>query len=281
MISIQKLRRFSGQMLKGVLVVLLLIWSLLPIVWIVLTSLKKRVDIFASPPKLLFSPSLDAYRDVLSMGHSSSILPNLKNSTVVALGTSLFVLVLASLAGFAFSRYVFPGRRPLLYTVLASRLLPPITAVIPVFLMMSSIKLTDTSWSLILIYTAFNVPLGIWMMKTFFDTVPLDLEEAAMIDGTSRLGALWRVTLPLAGPGFAATAIFVFVSAWNEFMFAFIFTTVRAVTMPVVISQTLGEMQIYWQQMATEATIVILPVLLFSFFLQQHMVRGLTAGALK
>jgi len=281
MISIRKLTRLSGQILKGGLVALLLAWSLLPIVWIVLTSFKKRVDIFAYPPKILFRPNVDAYRDSLSVGHSFSVLPNVKNSVVVALGTTLSVLILASLAGYAFSRYVFPGRRTLLYATLASRLLPPITAVIPLFLMMSSIGLIDTYQVLILIYTAFNVPFATWMMKTFFDGVPRELEEAAMIDGASRLGALRRVTLPLAGPGFGATAMFVFVSAWNEFMFAFIFTSVRARTMPVVISETLGEMQIYWQQMATQATIVILPVLLFSFFLQRHMVKGLTAGALK
>jgi multiple sugar transport system permease protein len=146
---------------------------------------------------------------------------------------------------------------------------------------MRDLRLLDTPWSLIIIYSALMIPFATWMMKSFFDSIPIDLEEAAMIDGTTKVGALRHVTIPLAAPGLAATAIFVYVLSWNEFMFAFMFTSVKSQTIPVVLSLTLGEMQIYWQRMAAEATIIILPVLIFSYFLQRHMVKGLTAGALK
>ncbi len=266
---------------KIIAVTLLLSWSLMPILWIILTSLKTRVDIFTSPPKFIFQPNLDAYKEILSFGVSLSIIDNIKNSLIIALSTTLMVLILSAIAAYAFSRYTFPARRTLLFVILGTRLLPPITALVPLFLMMRDLRLLDRPLSLIIIYTALMIPFATWMMKSFFDGIPVELEEAALIDGTSKLGALRHVTIPLAAPGLAATAIFIFVLAWNEFMFAFMFTSVKSQTVPVVLSLTLGEMEIYWQRMAAEATILILPVLFFSYFLQRHMVKGLTAGALK
>lgn len=274
-------RKRAINVIKWAAVILLLFWTLLPIYWIFVTSLKTRIDIFTIPPKTIFTPTLDAYRELLRPTGSLSILDNMRNSIVVALITTILVILIGSLAAYSLSRYRFTSRSTFMYGILGSRLLPPITAIVPLFLMMNSLKLVDTVWGLILIYTALDLPFAIWMLKSYFDSISIELEEAALIDGSSRLGALRYVTVPLAAPGMAATAIFAFVLAWNEFMFAFIFTSVRSQTMPVVISKTVGEMQTYWGRMAAEAVLVMLPVLFFTFFLQRHMVKGLSAGALK
>lgn len=262
------------------LVALLLVWSLLPIVWNILTSLKGRSDIFASPPRLLFEPDLSAYAKFLG-GGSNAIWPRFGNSVVVSAGTTVAVIVLASLAAYALSRFRFRGRRAILIGMLATRLLPPITAAVPLFLLANSYGLVDTQAALILIYTGLNLPFAAWMLKGFFDAVPAELEQAAQIDGCTALQSLRHVTLPLAAPGLGAAAIFVFVLAWNEFMFAFLFTSVNARTLPLLIAEGRGDDQIYWQDIATLASILMVPILLFSLAMQRHIVRGLTAGALK
>ena len=267
-------------LLKWILVVLFAAWSLIPIVWLVMTSLKSRLDIFAFPPKLLFTPDFTSFQKFLSFG-SSSILPNLWNSVVIALAATLITTVVGSLAAYAFSRLIFAGRLPLLMSVLATRLLPPITAVIPLFLLMRDARLLDTHLGLVIVYAAINVPFAIWILKSFFDTIPRELEESGRVDGCTTLAALRHITLPLALPGLAATATFIFILAWNEFTFAFIFTSIDAKTMPVVIAETLGEMEIYWQDMSAMATLIALPGLLFAGFMQRYLVTGLTAGAIK
>lgn len=271
-------RRFG--VFKILAIVFFMAWSLVPIFWLAVTSLKRRADIFAFPPKLLFEVNFDSYRKYLSFG-PDSILPFLQNSVVISLLATLLTTIAGSLAAYAFSRMRFKGRTSLLMSVLATRLLPPITAVIPLFLLMRDLRLLDTYAGLVLVYAAINVPFAIWILKSFFDTIPRELEEAALVDGASTLHALRHITLPLALPGFAATATFVFILAWNEFTFAFIFTSMRAKTMPVVIAQTLGEMQIYWQDMSALAMLIALPGLLFAGFMQRYLVTGLTAGSIK
>lgn len=256
------------------------VWSILPILWLALTSLKQRSDIFAFPPKLLFDVNFESYQKFLSFG-SSSVLPFLRNSVIIALFATLLTILVSSLAAYAFSRLRFSGRASLLMTVLATRLLPPITAVIPLFLLMRDLRLLDTHLGLVIVYAAINVPFAIWILKSFFDTIPKELEEAGLVDGCTTMDALRHVTLPLALPGLAATATFIFILAWNEFTFAFIFSSQNAKTMPVLIAETLGEMQIYWQDMSALAMLIALPGLLFAGFMQRYLVTGLTAGAIK
>lgn len=259
---------------------LLVVAAMLPIFWIFLTSLKTRTDIFAYPPKLFFDPDFSSFRKFLTPG-SGSILKELRNSLIVSVGATALTLIAGSLAAYSFSRFRYPGRWPLFTLMLASRLLPPITAVIPLFLVMNRIHLVDTHLGLVIIYSALQIPFATWLMKSFFDGIPKDLELAALIDGCSKLNALRYITIPLAAPGMVATSIFVYVLTWNEFMFAFIFTSVNAKTLPVRLAETLGELQIYWQDMATLSTIIMIPALLFSFYMQKHLVKGLTAGSLK
>ncbi len=273
---------FQGRfnIFRILLIVFFSVTSLLPIAWLALTSLKQRSDIFAFPPKLFFDVNFDSYLKFLSFG-SESILPFLRNSIIIALFATLLTTLVGSLAAYAFSRLKFKGRTSLLMTVLATRLLPPITAVIPLFLLMRDLKLLDTHLGLVIIYGAINVPFAIWILKSFFDTIPRELEESARVDGCTSLGALRHITLPLALPGLAATATFIFILAWNEFTFAFIFSSLNAKTMPVIIAETLGEMQIYWQDMSALAMLIALPGLLFAGFMQRYLVTGLTAGAIK
>lgn len=265
---------------KIFLIVFFAAWSLVPILWLGLTSLKQRADIFAFPPKLFFDVNFDSYQKFLSFG-TESILPFLKNSIVIALFATLLTTVVGSLAAYAFSRLRFKGRTSLLMAVLATRLLPPITAVIPLFLLMRDLRLLDTHLGLVIVYAAINVPFAIWILKSFFDTIPKELEESARVDGCTAMDALRHITLPLALPGLAATATFIFILAWNEFTFAFIFSSINAKTMPVIIAETLGEMQIYWQDMSALAMLIALPGLLFAGFMQRYLVTGLTAGAIK
>jgi multiple sugar transport system permease protein len=269
-----------GAVIRGVLLAVLLLYTLLPVVWMVGTSLKTRALILSTTPVLLFQPDLTAYQQFLSPGKSSIVL-NLVNSLSTALASTAVTIVLGSLAAYGFSRYRFPGQRALLLLMLATRLLPPLTAVLPLFLLLNSWSLIDTRAGLILIYTGLAVPLATWMMKAFIDGIPVEYEEAAMIDGASRLRVLGQITLPLAAPGVVAVAILTFVLAWNDFLFAFIFTSVNARTMPVLLSQTVGELDISWQTLASLATIVIVPPIVLSLAGQKSLVRGLVGGGLK
>jgi multiple sugar transport system permease protein len=275
-----KLSAAATTALRWLLLLLLVAFSLTPIIWLMMTSLKSRALILASTPVFVFKPDFSAYFSFLSFGNQT-VLPNLANSLIIALLTTFATLVLSSLAAYGFSRYHFAGRRSLLLLMLATRLLPPITAIVPLFMLMDRWELIDTRQVLILIYTALSIPLATWMMKAFFDGVPTELEEAALIDGANRMQALYHVTLRLAAPGMAATSIFTFVLSWNDFLFAFIFTSINARTMPVLLSETIGELEIFWQNMATLATIVVIPTLIFSLLAQRNLVKGLTVGALK
>lgn len=270
--------RDAGRFFVGVFVALLLMWSLVPIVWIGLTSFKTRTQIFSSPPTFFFEPNLEGYFRALS---SDGILPQLTNSVVVALATTALSLLLGVLAAYAVSRYRFVGRSGVMMGLLASRLFPPIAAVVPLYLLASSLRLVDTVWVLILIYTALNVPFAVWLLKSYIDTVPRDIEDAAVVDGCSTLGVIRKVTLPLMAPGLLATGVFVFVLAWNEFMFAFMFTSVEARTVPVVLAQAQGDEIIFWQDLAAQATILILPAVVLGVLMQKYLVRGLSGGAVK
>lgn len=267
---------------KRIAIGLLVILALLPFFWLISSSFKSRLDILSYPPRFLFTPQLDAYYRIFMGGKSAYVIKSLVNSLIVALGNSALALVLCSLAALAFSRYSFSGRKPLLLSILLSRLLPPITAVIPLFLIFRGLGLVDTHLGLILILAALNAPFGTWLMKAFFDGIPRELEESAMTDGCSSLGAYLRVTMPLAAPGIAATSIFLFVLGWNEFMFMYIFSSTNARPMTVMLAETaLGEFQIHWADMAAMASILVIPMLIFSLIVQKHIVRGLTTGALK
>ena len=254
----------------------LLAW-IFPIVWSVLNSFKTEQDVLAYPPKLIFSPTLAAYRDVLF--GSASILPNLWSSFVISVGTTVVTIVLAVPAAYALAR--MRGKRLAGFYVLATQMLPPVGIIIPYFLILRNIGWIDTYQGMILIYLSFSLPFAIWLMVSYFEEIPLEMEEAAYLDGATRLRALWRIIIPQVQGGIAVTVVFVFLNAWNEFLFAVVLSgnTVRPVTIAmfnfVSVEQTL------WAKLAAVSVLAMLPVIVLGVVAQKNIVKGLTVGAVK
>jgi multiple sugar transport system permease protein len=256
----------------------LLLFSLLPIAWLVMTSFKTRLQIFASPPEIFFAPSFDAWVRLFQPGPLARALVN---SVLTASYTTVITVVLASLAAYAFSRFRFRGGATMLFVILAARLLPPINSVVVLYLLFTRLKLADTILGLVILYSALLVPIAIWLLRAAFDAVPKDLEEAAFMDGCGRFRALWKITIPLAAPGIAVTALLVFILAWNEFLFAYLFTSTEATTIPVLLAKAVGEFGVDWADLTAQATLLLVPVFVVCLFAQRHLISGLSGGALK
>jgi multiple sugar transport system permease protein len=266
--------------LKGLTVLVMVVWSLAPIAFVVVSSLKPAGEIFAYPPNWFFTPTLQNYVDLwVQFGE---FFHTLLNSIIVAVGATIFTTIVGFLAGYVYSRY--SGRliaASALYMI-AIRLLPPIVVTLPLFPVISWMRLSDTQLVLILLYSAFWVSLVTVILKTFIDEIPRELDEAAEIDGASQWQILSRVIFPLAAQGLAAGAIFVFIFSWNEFLFALIFTTSQAKTAPLVLSEVMDA--IYgtsWGVLFAGVTIQLLPVLLLVILANRLIVAGLTAGSVK
>jgi multiple sugar transport system permease protein len=266
---------------KAVAVAAIVVWSLFPIVFIVLSSFKPGRDIFAVPPKWLFEPTFAHYLDLWNRW--PSFFDGLANSLIVTGGAAVLAVAASSLAGFGYSRHrndrLLEGSVLLL---IGSRLLPPIVVTLPLFPVVNALGLNDTHLVLIILYATFFVSLGTLLMRVFIDQIPRELDEAAVIDGAGRLTLLCKVILPLAAPGMLAVAVFVIVFAWNEFLFAFIFTATEAKTAPFVISEMISSVDgVDWGALFAASTIQLLPVLLFVMVMNRFLVAGLTAGATK
>lgn len=261
------------------LIVLALAITLLPVYWMVNTSLKNQVEVFTSPPTLWPQNLTFAnYVNVFTRRHLGTYL---FNSLVIVGSAVLLSLVMGSLAGYSLARFSRLQQR-LNFWVLAPRMIPPVALVVPLFLMLQQIGLINKKLGLILVYTAFNLPFVAWMMRSFFQEIPVDLEEAAMVDGASRLRSFRNIVLPLAAPGLAATAIFSLIITYNEFFFALILTsTPAAATLPVGTAALIGKTQTLYGEMAAAGVVAALPLVIFALLVQRHLVRGLTMGAVK
>jgi len=263
-------------------VVTALVVTLVPIYWLVTISLKLEVDQFAVPPRWFwFSPTLEHYYDAFV---NRSFGQYLLTSMIVAVGSTFCALVIGTLAAYSLARLRMPGglNRKLSLWILSTRMFPPIVTAVPLFLMMRDLHLLNTRLSLIIIYTGFNLPFVVWMMRGFFAEVPRELEEAAMVDGDTRLGALRRVLLPLVAPGLAATAVFCLIISWNEFLFALLLTqTDAAMTLPVGIAGRVTQYEIKWGVMSAAGVVAMMPILVFALAVQRYLVRGLSLGAVK
>ena len=205
-------------------------------------------------------------------------------SAIVAVLSTICAIVLGTLAAYALARFRLPRKlnMRLALWILSTRMFPPIVTAVPLFLLMSDVRLLDTMASLVIVYTAFNLPFVVWMMRGFFQEIPRELEEAARVDGDSRLGALVRVILPLAVPGLAATAVFCLIISWNEFLFALTLTqTDAAMTLPVGIAGRVTQYEIEWGVMSAAGVVAMIPILLFALSVQRYLVRGLSLGAVK
>ena len=257
---------------------LLSVWAF-PVLWALLTSFKSERDVLAYPPVFLFEPTLAHYREVLF--GASSILPNLWSSVVVASMATLLTMLLALPAGYAIARLRYPGKRASGFYVLATQMLPPVGLVIPYYLALQKVGALDTYFGMVLIYLTFSLPFAIWLMVSYFEDIPYEMEEAALLDRAGRLRALWHVILPQVRGGIAVTTVFVFLNAWNEFLFAVVLggNKVRPVT--VAMFNFISVEQTQWAKLAAGAMVAMAPVILIGLLAQRHIVKGLTVGAVK
>ena len=265
---------------------LVVIWTLFPFIWYFLVSLTvpgyipRRLEI----PDVLTLRSYGAVLfggDFASVGAKFSILPNILNSFIVASFTVLLCLIISTGAAYGFSRYKFRGRRILFNSLLVIRMTPGISLAVPIFLMMAAYKLIDTHIGLSMVYTVLAMPMAIWLMKGFFDTIPIEIEEAASIDGASRFTTVWRIVLPLTAPGIAVTSCFLFLSSYIEFMFALILSRGNINTLPLGIASYQSEHQTFFNEMAAASFISMIPLAIFFYLVGRYMVSGLSLGALK
>jgi multiple sugar transport system permease protein len=261
------------------LILALIAWiGLIPFILIVLTSIKVKTDAVTMPPKWIFVPTFSNYRELLS---NIDFLHAILNSLIIGAGATAIATVTGILAGYAFTRFSFRGSGLISYFILFLRIVPPITFVIPYFLLWRILRLADTYTSMILMYITLCLPLLVWMIRSFFIEVPIEIEEAAMVDGCSRWQTLRLVLIPAVLPGILASATIAFISLWNEFMFALFNTGRTTRTLPIEIYNSLGYYQLDWARLSTSAVIAIIPAILFIALTQKYIVRGLTMGAVK
>jgi len=274
----RRLRRLGDWTINTVLVGFTVL-VLFPFYWLVTSALKSDAELLHSPP--IWFPTTPTWDNFVRL--ASGAFPTwFKNSAIVASSTTVIGLILAALAAYSFSRFRFRGGRTLSLMFLFIQLFPVAVIIIPLFTLWSDLKLTNTYWSLIITYLVFGMPLSTWLLIGFFNAVPAELEEAAMIDGTSRLAALWYVTLPLSLPGLAATAIYVFLLAWNEYFFALTFINSETMrTIPVGLTSFFAENKVDWGGLMAASVLASLPVVVLFALLSRYFVQGLTSGAVK
>ena len=250
---------------------------LFPYVWMILTGIRRPVDTLTMPPRFIFTPSFEGFtalfREVKFQGY-------LLNSIVVATTVTLIVAAIAGPAAYALTQLRMRGRL-FLASILVARMVPGIAIVIPIYLAASRLGLLDTYIVLITIYTAFNLPFAIWLLRGFFGEVPAEVREAAIIDGASETQVFARIVLPLVSTGFVATGVFVFIAAWNEFLFALALTNAHSATAPLAIIGFRNEYGVQWAEIGAAALLISSPVVLFAVIMQKFLVRGLTMGSVK
>jgi multiple sugar transport system permease protein len=263
-----------------------MLWAVLPIAWLILTSFKSGRDILTIPPVWLpFPPQLANY-EALFTGTGSGIRlvigPFFANTVIVALGSTALSMVIGCPAAYIFARMRMRWLRMVFFLVLATRMFPVISLAIPMYLVLNALHLRDTRLGLILAYTSLGLPFVIWMMQAFFEDFPWELEEAALLDGCSRFEAFVRIALPLSAPGIVATVILAAIYPWNELLLSVVLTSSEASqTVPVALTHFITSYQIAWGPLSAGATLFILPVLIFSIFVQRYLITGMSLGAIK
>jgi multiple sugar transport system permease protein len=293
------------------IVILYALISIQPLAWIFATAFKSPSDSIAYPPKVVFKPSLEGcvnlftvrsrqtpeviaslppattWYEKLLRSHGmviagpSKVGERFANSLIIGFGSTFLAVFLGTLAAYAFSRIRIPGSDDLLFFILSTRMMPPIAVAIPIYLMYRQLDLTDTHAGMILLYTAVNVSLAVWLLKGFIDEIPREYEEAALVDGYTRLQAFRKVVLPQAVTGIAATAIFCLIFSWNEYAFAVLLTSGTAQTMPPFIPFIIGEGGQDWPAVAAATMLFLVPIVFFTILLRKQLLRGITFGAVR
>jgi multiple sugar transport system permease protein len=263
--------------LKGIAILLICFFIIIPFMWMVMVSFRNRVDIF-NPGNWFVTPTLKNYKTIIE---TNNIFNYFYNSIIVAVFTTLISLALGTFAAYGFARYKWAKREDNAFFALSQKFLPAMAVIIPYFLMALLFKILDTKLILIICYTTFNIPFTIWMMRGFIEDLPKELEEAAFVDGCTRMKTLYKIILPLVLPGLVATAIFCIINSWNEFVIANFLTSINAKTVPTSVMMYLSVSGVKWGEMASTGVLAVLPVLIFAISVQKHMIRGLTFGAVK
>jgi len=273
------IRRYGKKTLLFLIMVVVVAIYAIPTFWVITTAFKTEIDAFAYPPKwIFFKPTLENFRVAFI---DYNMLPNFKNSIIVTTGSTLLALLLGTPAAYALSRFNFRRREDIMFWFLGTRMAPPILVALPFFLLSRKLGVYDTLGLLIIINVLTNIAWVVFMMRSFFDDVPIEIDESAMIDGCSWYGALFRVILPLVRPGLVATAVFSLIMSWNEYFFALVLTSVNAKTLPAAITSFMTVHGLLWGPMTAAGTVVMLPILVFTIWMQKHLIRGLTMGAVK
>ncbi|MFQ5486677.1 MAG: carbohydrate ABC transporter permease [Desulfobacterales bacterium] len=273
------MKKKIGTVVKYALFILMvLVWAF-PVIWVIITSIKERTDIFTLPPKIFFNPTIAHYIEAFL--RSSDIAHGTLNSLLVASVTTVLTLLVAVPAGYAFSRVTFRFRSPLSFFALISQMAPPIGLIIPDFFILSRTNMLDSYIGLIAIHMTLTVPFSIWLMITYFQDLPVSLEESAAIDGAPPFAAFFKVVLPTAWGGVGVTAIFAFIESWNEFLYAVVLTGSKTKTVPVAIFSFLTTEESLWGPFTATGVTIMAPVILVALFAQRQMIKGMTLGATK
>ncbi|OGO37104.1 MAG: hypothetical protein A2W35_07170 [Chloroflexi bacterium RBG_16_57_11] len=264
------------------LIILLLIF-LFPLYWLTVTALKTRSQIVSIPPMFFFTPTLENFRGVFftDSGTDTNFKFFFKMSIIISTLSTFFSVLFGALAAYSVSRFKIRGKDDLMFFILSTRMLPAVATLVPLFLMYRSLRLSDTVHGMVLLYTMFNLGFTVWMMKSFFDEIPFEYEEAALMDGYSRWEAFIKVVLPQSVTGLAASAVFSLIACWNEFVYGAILTTRYARTVPPAVSVRVGHEGYEWGKIAATAFMYVVPVLIFTFLVRKSLLRGLTFGAIK
>ncbi len=283
----QKSKVTGMDILRFTIVVSILIIFMFPIYWMITTSFKPEGDILVAPPHWTFKPTLDNYRYAFEVANFGLYI---KNTMLVALCSTIIVIATGTLASYSFARYNVGGGN-MMFFILTTKMMPAIAVVLPFFLIFKQVGSTslgqflqlglDQLGTLVVCYTIFNLPFAIWLLVSFFQDIPIELEDSARLDGYTRWEVLWKIVFPLAAPGIAVTAIFCLLFSWNEFLFAFVLTRSAAMTITVGVNGFWTERGILWGPLSAAATVCVVPMMLFALALQRYIVRGLTFGAVR
>lgn len=275
--TMRKIINLVEKVVTYALLVVLVGMALFPLFWIARSSLLHRVEVFKIPPVLITIPTLDSYRSILI----SEFTRFLMNSLVISVCTVLIVVAIGSFVGYVLARFEIRHKESLFFFILSTRMGPPIAFALPYYLLFARFQLLDTYPAMIIIYIVYTLAFVIWVMRDFFTDLPKSMEESAMIDGCSRLGAFWRIALPLAFPGVITCAILAFIFVWNEFFYAMVLTRSKIQPYTVQMPAYIGYMRIRWEEMCAGSVLAMIPVILLALVLRKRVIRGLTFGAVK
>ena len=272
--------RRKKQLFEGIRVLLIVVTAavmMIPILWIAMAAFKTHVDVYQL--KVFFTPTLENFRTVFQSPYS--LHDKLFNSTVVALATVLVAIPVATMAAYSFSRFRLVGERIMFVMILATQFVPAVVIVLPFFVMFRDIGLLDTRVGLIIVNLSIVMPFAVWMIKGFIDGIPIDTEESALVDGSTRAQVIRNIVLPMAAPGIVTAGIFCFIVSWNDFLFALILTTNEAVTLPVGLALFKAEEGDLWNLLAAAGIIIMVPMFILALIIQKHFVQGMTMGAVR